>query len=114
MPTLSQLEQAHARILPFINRTPLLRSTNLSEELGCQVWIKAEMFQKTGSFKPRGMLNHLMALDPAVREHGVITFSAGNAAQGLAYAARITGAKAVVAMPEFAGAGARALLPALV
>jgi threonine dehydratase len=102
MPTLSQLEQARARILPFINRTPLLRSTTLSEELGCQVWIKAEMFQKTGSFKPRGMLNYLMALDPAVRARGVITFSAGNAAQGLAYAARIAGAKAVVAMPEFA------------
>lgn len=74
----------------------------MSDELGCQVWIKAEMFQKTGSCKSRGMLNHLMALDPAVRERGVITFSAGNAAQGLAYAARITGAKAVVAMPEFA------------
>ena len=102
MTAIATLRQAHDRIRPHILRTPLLHSTTLSRELGCEVWIKAELFQKTGSFKPRGMLNHLLQMAPEERARGVITFSAGNAAQGLAYAAAIAGTRAVVAMPEFA------------
>ncbi len=102
MDHLTHLQLAHARVRPHINRTPLLHSSILSGEFGCQVWIKAELFQKTGSFKPRGMLNHLLCMDPALLARGVITFSAGNAAQGLAYAARIAATHAVVAMPEWA------------
>jgi threonine dehydratase len=70
--------------------------------VGREVHLKCELFQKTGSFKPRGMLNKLAGLDAGQREAGVITFSAGNAAQGLAYAAAIAGVRATVVMPAAA------------
>jgi len=96
------LGAARGRIAPHIHRTPLWRSKLLSRMTGCDVHLKCELFQKTGSFKPRGMLNKLMTLTPAERAKGAITFSAGNAAQGLAYSAGIVGMKAVVVMPETA------------
>lgn len=68
--------------------------------LGCELWLKAELLQRTGSYKPRGILNRLLRLDQAARARGVITVSAGNAAQGLAYAAGRLGCKAVAVMPE--------------
>ena len=85
-----------------MTRTPLFRSSTLSDEMGCNVFIKAELFQKVGSFKARGMLNRLLTMDANELRKGVITFSAGNAAQGLAFAARIVGTRAVIAMPEAA------------
>lgn len=66
-------------------RTPLLRSTTLGDAFGGTALIKAELFQKTGSFKPRGILAKLATLTPAERERGVITVSAGNAAAAVAY-----------------------------
>ncbi|MBV9976108.1 MAG: threonine/serine dehydratase [Hyphomicrobiales bacterium] len=99
---LTRLEAARERIRDHVTRTPLFRSSTLSNEMGCNVFIKAELFQKVGSFKPRGMLNCLLTMHPDELRKGVITFSAGNAAQGLAYAARIVGARAVIAMPEAA------------
>lgn len=66
-----------------LHRTPILSSRSL----GPDVYLKAELFQRTGSFKPRGMLNALAALSPAERSRGVVTWSAGNAAQGAAFAA---------------------------
>lgn len=99
MITLQQLEAIAQSIAPHVNRTPLLRASRLGAMLGCELWIKAELFQKTGSYKPRGMLNSLMNLDEAARRKGVITFSAGNAAQGLAYAAQVLGIPAVAVMP---------------
>ena len=96
------LAAARARIAPHIHRTPLWRSRLLSRMTGGEVYLKCELFQKTGSFKPRGMLNKLLTLTPEQRAKGAITFSAGNAAQGLAYAAGIVGMKAVVVMPETA------------
>jgi threonine dehydratase len=69
---------------------------------GRQIYLKAELFQKTGSFKVRGFLNRLMLLTEEQRQQGVITFSAGNASQGLAYAARIAGVPTVVVMPATA------------
>lgn len=102
MPELSRLREARDRIAPYVHRTPLWPSRTLSALAGCQVYLKAELFQKTGSYKPRGMLWKLHNLTPAEREAGAITFSAGNAAQGLAYAAALTGTRATVVMPESA------------
>ena len=66
-------------------RTPLLRSTTLGEAFGGTALLKAELFQKTGSFKPRGILAKLSTLTPEEKERGVITVSAGNAAAAVAY-----------------------------
>lgn len=76
---------------PIILRTPLLFAETLSRALGCRVWLKLESLQKTGSYKLRGAFNNIANLDPAVRERGVVTASAGNHAQGVAYAAEVYG-----------------------
>jgi threonine dehydratase len=98
--TLEELTAIRARIAPHIHRTPLWPSRYLSERTGYDVYLKAELFQRTGSYKPRGMLNKLMALSSEDLAAGTVTFSAGNAAQGLAYAAGILGAPATVVMPD--------------
>ena len=102
IPTLEALRAVHARLKPYIHRTPLLRSASLSRLTGHDVYLKAEMLQKTGSFKPRGMTNRLLLLSPEEKKRGAITFSAGNMAQGLAFGAAIAGMKAVVVMPTTA------------
>lgn len=102
MVSLSALREAQGGIKPYVHRTPLWRSRTLSEMAGSPVYLKAELFQKTGSYKPRGMLWRLLQLSPEQKAAGVITFSAGNAAQGLAYAASIVGTKATVVMPQHA------------
>jgi threonine dehydratase len=99
---MARIQAARERTRPYVKRTPLLSSATLSREIGCQVFVKAELFQKTGSFKVRGMTNALLTMEREKLERGVISFSAGNAAQGLAYAAGIAGARAVVAMPAAA------------
>jgi threonine dehydratase len=71
---------------------------------GTTLWLKAENLQKTGCFKPRGVVNAVLSLEPHERARGVMTFSAGNTAQALAYAARVTGTPATVVMPETAPA----------
>lgn len=96
------LETARTAIMPYLHRTPLWRSATLSALAGCEVWLKAELFQKTGSYKPRGMLWALMSLEAAEARRGAITFSAGNAAQGLAFAGRILGIDNKVIMPATA------------
>ena len=70
MPDLRRLEEARARIAPSLHRTPLWHSRTLSELCGCEVHLKAELFQKTGSYKPRGMLWKLLNLNAAEREAG--------------------------------------------
>jgi len=99
---MTRLRAARERTGPYVTRTPLIRSSTLSKETGCNIFIKAELFQKTGSFKVRGMFNSLLTMSAADRARGLICFSAGNAAQALAYAAGIMGARAVVTMPEAA------------
>jgi threonine dehydratase len=81
-----------------LHRTPVFRSTTLGELAGGQVFLKAELFQKTGSFKPRGVLTNLAALGPDDRARGVISISAGNHAQALAWGARTEGIDALVIM----------------
>src|SRR5215207_8823254 len=93
---------AARRIAPFVQRTPLERSGYLSQALGADVWLKLECFQTTGSFKLRGALNALLALDDAARQRGVVTASAGNHGLGVARAANLTGLPSVVVVPETA------------
>lgn len=89
-------------IAGHLHRTPMLTATGLGRMTNTDLYFKAELFQKTGSFKPRGSVNKLSNLSEAERAKGVITISAGNHAAGLAYAASIFGIKATVVMPEAA------------
>ena len=91
---------AYSRVAPSTNRTPLMSSRMLKELTGFDVRLKAEMFQRTGSYKIRGPLNKFAELTEDERRHGVVCSSAGNHAQGVALAARIYGIKAVVVMAE--------------
>jgi threonine dehydratase len=91
---------AHRRVAPHAHRTPLLPSATLSQLTGCEIRLKAEMLQRTGSYKIRGPLNKFPLLSAAERQRGVVCSSAGNHAQGVALAARIHGIHAVVAMAE--------------
>lgn len=81
-----------------LHRTPVFSSATLSAKVGATAVLKAELFQRTGSFKPRGMLNTLASMSPEEKRHGVITISAGNAAQGLAYAAALESVDCLVVM----------------
>ena len=83
-----------------VHRTPVLSSSLLGERAGVRLLLKAELLQKTGSFKPRGALNRLRNTSPEDLERGLVTVSAGNHAQGLAWAARTVGASCTVVMPS--------------
>jgi threonine dehydratase len=95
-----QLLAAHARIKPYIHRTPVLTSTLINEIVGAEVFFKCENFQKMGAFKMRGATNAVLQLGQAEKEKGVVTHSSGNHAQALALAARSVGVKAIIAMPR--------------
>lgn len=97
---LPEIESAASRIGPFIHRTPLLTSRSLSERLGVEVRLKCENLQRAGSFKIRGAMNALLQLDEAQRSRGVVAFSSGNHAQGVALAAKTLGIEATIVMPE--------------
>ena len=81
-----------------LHRTPTFTSRALSEATGARALLKAELFQRTGSFKPRGVLTKLGSLSPEERARGVVTWSAGNHAQAVAYAAAIEGIDSLVVM----------------
>jgi threonine dehydratase len=126
--TLAQIEAAREVIASAVHRTPLLSSSTaarvVEDATGARigdgrVYLKAEHLQKTGSFKPRGMTNKLASLTDRERRAGIITFSAGNAAQGYAYAGAALGVPVTVVMPQHAvpskvaaclGYGARVVL----
>ena len=96
---LSDVKAAQERIAPYIVRTPLLRQPALDEILGCEVYLKHEGLQFTGSFKLRGASNALLALSQEERDKGVVAASSGNHAQGVACAAQRLGVDAVIVMP---------------
>lgn len=98
----SRLREARRRLAAHVHETPLLTSATLSARVGAEVGLKAEHLQKTGSFKARGALNRILELDPAEREVGVVTISAGNHAAAVAWAAGRAGVPATVVMPESA------------
>jgi threonine dehydratase len=93
-------EAADAVIRPHIHHTPLLASRMLREAAGFDAYLKAEIFQRTGSYKIRGPLHKFTHLTEEERRRGVVCSSAGNHAQGVALAARIHGIRAVVCMAE--------------
>jgi threonine dehydratase len=97
---ITAIKEAQERIKPFIKRTPLEHSETLSKYLGTNVWVKLELFQKTGSFKVRGAFNKLLSLSAEERKRGVVAISGGNHAQAVAYASSILDVDAVVLMPE--------------
>ena len=86
----------------YIHRTPVIGSNYFSERIGAKVLLKLESFQKTGSFKVRGALNKLHFLSPSEKKRGVISFSAGNHGQSLAYAASLSGIPSTLVMPTTA------------
>ncbi len=103
-PTLADIEDAARQIAGMAVRTPLLESPVLNERLGGRLLIKAEPLQRTGSFKFRGAYNRISRLDDREKKGGVVTYSSGNHAQGVAAAARMLGIPAVILMPADAPA----------
>jgi threonine dehydratase len=97
---IDMIRAAAARLEGHARRTPLLSSPFLDELAGRRVWVKPECLQHTGSFKFRGGYSALSALTPETRAKGVIAFSSGNHAQGVARAAQMHGVPAVIIMPE--------------
>jgi len=98
--SLSDIQTARQRIAPCIRRTPLTPSAFLSERLKTNVYVKLEIFQKTGSFKVRGAFNKALSLRPEERGRGIVAVSGGNHAQATAYVARALGLKALILMPQ--------------
>ena len=99
MSDIDMIRAAADRLAPRVRRTPLLSSPFLDEIAGKRVFVKAECLQHTGSFKFRGAWSALSALPEAERAKGVLAYSSGNHAQGVAYAAREHGVPAVIVMP---------------
>src|SRR5258707_10938467 len=102
--SLDDFKTVRARIAPHIKRTPLLTSRQLSDRTGFEGRLKAEMFQRVGSYKIRGPLNKFALMPEEQKRRGVVCSSAGNHAQGVALAAKIHGIRAVVCMAENATA----------
>jgi threonine dehydratase len=102
--TPADIEAAARVIAPVAVRTPLITSAALDEAAGGRVFLKPEVLQRTGSFKFRGAFNRLSAIPAAARSAGVVAFSSGNHAQGVAAAARLLGLRATIVMPADAPA----------
>jgi threonine dehydratase len=99
LPDFEDVRAAAARLSGHARRTPLLAGTPLDELTGGRILLKLETLQHMGSFKFRGAYNRLSQLDAAQRKAGVVAFSSGNHAQGVAYAARLLGVPATIVMP---------------
>ena len=100
MVTIGDVEAARLVVERHLHRSPLERSPHLSRALGAEIHLKLENTRPTRSFKVRGALNRIAALDAAARARGVVTASGGNHGQGVAYAAHTLGTSAVIVMPE--------------
>ena len=98
--TSSDIDAAAKVIAPFAVRTPLLSPPVLSERVGARVFLKPELLQRTGSFKFRGAFNKLSSIPMSARGGGVVAFSSGNHAQGVAAAAQILNMQATIVMPK--------------
>src|SRR5437763_10866226 len=96
--SLDDVSRARERIGDRLHRTPLLTCATLSKQVGADVRFKAELFQRTGAFKPRGVLNKLATLSDDEKRRGVISISAGNHAAALAYASAVENIDALVVM----------------
>ena len=98
--TIKDIQQAHKRIAPYIHRTPILQSQLLNKMMGCELFFKAENFQKIGAFKARGGCNAIFSMDDTSLQKGVVTHSSGNHGAALAWAASLRDAPCTVVMPE--------------
>jgi threonine dehydratase len=99
---LADIRAAAERLAGTLHRTPVLSAQSIGARAGVELWLKCECFQKTGSFKPRGALNKVLSLSAAERARGLVTVSAGNHAQAVAWVARHVAAPCVVVMPTSA------------
>jgi threonine dehydratase len=102
--TLSDVRAAAERLAGVAHRTPVLRSATLDARCGAQIFVKCENLQRMGAFKFRGAYNFLATLSPEQRQRGVVAYSSGNHAQGVALAARLLGIPATIVMPTDAPA----------
>ena len=100
--TLADVIAARERVMSFLHRTPLVHSQTLSQMTDTQLGLKVEAFQRTGSFKSRGALNAVLQLTDEQMRSGLVTLSAGNHGQGIAFAARQVGTKATIFVPKTA------------
>ena len=98
--TSADIDAAARVIAPYAVRTPLLSPSVLNERMGTRIFLKPEMLQRTGSFKFRGAFNKLSSIPQEARGGGVVAFSSGNHAQGVAHAAQLLGMQATIVMPS--------------
>jgi threonine dehydratase len=99
LPTAADIDAAAKRLLGVAVRTPLINAAVLDDLLGARVFLKAETLQRTGSFKFRGAYNKISSIPPEKRAAGVVAYSSGNHAQGVAAAAKLLGLRATIVMP---------------
>ncbi len=111
--TAADIAAAAERLKGVGVRTPLIHAPVLDERLGARVFLKAEILQRTGSFKFRGAYNRIASIPPDRRAAGVVAYSSGNHAQGVAAAARLIGMRATIVMPSDAPAAKRRRTEAL-
>jgi len=100
MITLNDVKAAAEKVSPYVRRTPLWKSETLSKRLGTNVYLKMELFQKSGSFKPRGAFNQMLARGKDALDKGAVAISGGNFAQGVAFASLVFGVDIIVCMAE--------------
>src|SRR5450830_1339558 len=113
LPAAADIEAAAKRLAGVAVRTPLINAPVLDALLGARVFLKAETLQRTGSFKFRGAYNKVASIPPERRGPGVVAYSSGNHAQGVAAAARLLGLRATIVMPSDAPKAKRARTLAL-
>src|SRR6187549_1145054 len=113
LPTASDIEAAAKRLAGVAVRTPLINAPVLDEAIGARVFLKAETLQRTGSFKFRGAYNKISSIPPERKGNGVVAYSSGNHAQGVAHAAALCNMPAVIVMPSDAPAAKRERTAAL-
>ena len=98
--TIREIEAARIRIAPYIIRTPLIRMKHLDPYLGCEVYVKAECMQTTGSFKLRGAMNRILSLSDEELKRGIVAASSGNHGKAVAYACKKLGIRATIVLPD--------------
>jgi threonine dehydratase len=113
LPDAGDIAVAAKRLAGVAVRTPLINAPVLDERLGARVFLKAETLQRTGSFKFRGAYNKIASIPPEKRKAGVVAYSSGNHAQGVAAAAKLLGMRATIVMPSDAPAAKRRRTEAL-
>ena len=113
LPTAADVDAAARRLAGIAHRTPLISSAVLDARTGGRIFLKAETLQRTGSFKFRGAYNKISSIPPERRAAGVVAYSSGNHAQGVAAAAKLLGMRATIVMPADAPLAKRNRMPAI-